>query len=93
MKVLYIINYSTAFLYYLIVQPPDMYYFHIAILYNSRQLLFQPQDQITQSLLCISITGSNDLERSGTKFGLNWGYPPFLLNIKYSVPYSTQNLI
>ena len=28
----------------------------------------KPQEQITQSLLCISTTGSNDSERSDTKF-------------------------
>ena len=49
----------------------------------------ESQEQITQSLSCISTTGSNDLERSDTKLEA----PPFPLNIEYSVPQSTQNPI
>ena len=36
-----------------------------------------PQEQITQSVLCISTTGSNNLERNDTKFELIWRCPPF----------------
>ena len=48
------------------------------------------QEQIAQSLLCISTTSSNDLERSDTKLEV----PSFPCKfIKYSVLHSTQNLI
>ena len=54
--------------------------------------IFTPvtQEQITQSFLCISTTGSKDLEKSDTKFDLDWRLPPFSLNIKYSVPHENR---
>ena len=50
---------------------------------------YKPQEQITRSLLCISTTGSNDLERSDTKLEA----PSFPIEYKifcstfYAIPY------
>ena len=67
--------------------------------YAKQVNMIQPQEKITQSLSCISTTGSNDLTNMTkespivTPNDLNWRCPPFPLDMKYSIPHSTKYLI